>query len=95
MCHQWVTPFIRQVPKAGHYPPGAVLMLKGERSGGWRGKFQELSCFIWKLFFLFFWCWFKTLSLQGHLSKTGLLFVTLKFQAQTVLALKWKLLKFD
>ena len=50
MCHQWVTPFIRQVPKAGHYPPGAVLVLKGERSGGGRGKFQELSCFIRKLF---------------------------------------------
>jgi len=38
MCHQWVTPSIRQVPKAGHYLPGALLVLEGERSDGGRGK---------------------------------------------------------
>ena len=62
---------------------------------GGGGNFKNSHVSFGNFFFLFFWCWFKTLSLQGHLSKTGLLFVTLKFDAQTVLALKWKLLKFD
>lgn len=78
------------------------------REGPWDtspGNFKSSHVLVGNFFFIvlvhlckynfYLICWFKTLSLQGHSSKTGLLFVTLKFHAQTVLALKWKLLKFD